>query len=64
MRRHSLLPTTGTVTDVFDPGKPPVLVSTETRSCNIYVNFIIKFTGGLRLDPRDALESRRIGHGL
>lgn len=25
MRRHSLLPAPGTVTDVFDPGKPPVL---------------------------------------
>jgi acetamidase/formamidase len=25
VRRHSLLPTPGTVTDVFDPGKPPVL---------------------------------------
>ena len=25
MRRHSLLPSPGTVTDVFDPGKPPVL---------------------------------------
>jgi acetamidase/formamidase len=25
VRRHSLLPAPGTVTDVFDPGKPPVL---------------------------------------